>query len=155
MLLFFLVFNSLFIFFEGNDKFIFVATTFRHGARAPTVRGKTDQFGEKWENSMELTGVGKRMHYILGLRNRIRYITEGKFLSEKYKPNELEVFSSESTRAIMSLQSHLQGLYPQSEKLGDSLTEEQLKMSNPPLDINYPKIKEEISNIQMMLYQVV
>ena len=148
MLRFFVIFNSLLLFFEANDKFIFVATTFRHGARAPNLKGKTDQVGENWSNSMELTGIGKRMHYILGLRNRIKYITEGKFLSEKYKPNELEVFSSETTRTVMSLHAHLQGLYPQSERLGDCLTQEQLEMSNPPIDTNYPQIQEEITNLQ-------
>ena len=148
MLRFFVIFNLLLVFFEANDKFIFVATTFRHGARAPNLKGKTDQVGENWSNSMELTGIGKRMHYILGLRNRIKYITEGKFLSEKYKPNELEVFSSETTRTVMSLHAHLQGLYPQSERLGDCLTQEQLEMSNPPIDTNYPKIQEEITNLQ-------
>ena len=83
------------------------------------------------------------MHYILGLRNRIRYITEGKLLSEKYTPNELEIYTSRVDRTIMSLHSHLQGLYPQSEKLGDYLTEEQLEMANPPVNVNYSRIQEE------------
>ena len=148
MLLFFVVFNLSLTFFNADDKLVFVMTHFRHGARSPAARKNIDEVGEKWETSFELTGIGKRMHYILGLRNRIRYITEGKLLSEKYTPNELEIYTSKVDRTIMSLHSHLQGLYPQSEKLGDYLTEEQLEMANPPINVNYPRIQEEYSYLQ-------
>jgi hypothetical protein len=148
MLLFFVIFNLLISFFKGDDKLVFVMIHFRHGARSPTSKGNIDEVGEKWETLNELTGIGKRMHYILGLRNRIRYITEGKLLSEKYTPNELEIYTSKVDRTIMSIHSHLQGLYPQSEKLGDYLTEEQLEMANPPVNVNYPRIQEEYSYLQ-------
>jgi len=128
-----------------NERLIFVATNFRHGARQPSLKNNKlkDKFGEEWDFPKELTGVGKRAHYILGLRNRIKYINERKFLSEKYNVKELEVYSSFSNRTIMSLIAHLQGLYPQSEKLGDVLNEKQLKNSNPPFNLNYSRINEE------------
>lgn len=130
---------------QENDKLIFVITNFRHGARQPSLKnGKTvDQFGEKWDFPKELTGVGKRMHYILGLRNRIKYIDERKFLSEKFNVKELDVYSSLSNRTIMSVISQLQGLYPQTEKLGDTLNDKQLNNSNPPFNLNYSRINEE------------
>ena len=61
-----------------NDKLIFVMLHFRHGARAPTSIGETiiDKIGEYLENEGALTGVGERMHYLLGLRNRLRYIKD-------------------------------------------------------------------------------
>ena len=139
----------LFSCFKGNDKLIFVQTHFRHGARSPTVKkNNVDSVGEPWEYSMQLTGVGKRMHYILGLRNRIKYIIEGKLISEKYLYYEVEAYSSNTERTIMSLLSHLQGLYPQSEKLGDNLTEAQSNDSNPPVNVNYSRISEEFSYLQ-------
>ena len=51
---------------------------FRHGSRAPTSIGETkiDKIGEYLENEGALTGVGERMHYLLGLRNRLRYIKD-------------------------------------------------------------------------------
>ena len=59
-------------------KLIFVMLHFRHGARAPTSMGETkiDKIGEYSENEGALTGVGERMHYLLGLRNRLRYIKD-------------------------------------------------------------------------------
>ena len=43
----------------------------------------TDLLGEKWNNPGELTGIGQRMHYLLGLRNRIRYIEKRKIFVRK------------------------------------------------------------------------
>ena len=63
-----------------NDKLIFVMTHFCHGARAPSaLNNNIDEIGEKWLISGELTAVGERMHYILGLRNRLRYVNEKRF----------------------------------------------------------------------------
>ena len=107
----FLIMNS-----QLNDQLIFVMTHFRHGARAPSaLKNNIDEIGEKWLISGELTAVGERMHYLLGLRNRIRYIDEKKFLSEKFNSNELEVISTNVERTIASLSSHLQGLYEMSK----------------------------------------
>ena len=72
MLIYFL-FSLLFLnTHQANDKLIFVATNFRHGARQQNEKNENDPYGEKWDLPMELTGVGKRMHYILGLRNRVK-----------------------------------------------------------------------------------
>ena len=131
----------------NNDKLIFVMTHFRHGARAPIFGGNTDFMKEYWEYPGELTGVGQRMHYLLGLRNRERYINEKKFLSEKFNTNELKVFSTGVNRTIVSVLSQLQGLYPQKHRLGEILNESQLKMSNPPININYQNIQEEITEL--------
>jgi hypothetical protein len=141
MLLYFLIFCLFFTKLKTDDKLIFVMTHFRHGARSPRSVG-IDPVGEKWEDPMELTGVGKRMQYLLGLRNRIRYINEKKFLSEKYTSNEIYVYTSLISRTIMSTLSHLQGLYPQSEKLGETLTDTQLKTAIPPVNINYQRIQD-------------
>ena len=131
----------------NNDKLIFVMTHFRHGARAPIFGGKTDFMKEYWEFPGELTGVGQRMHYLLGLRNRERYINEKKLLSEKFDTNELKVISTGMNRTIVSVLSQLQGLYPQKHRLGEILNESQLKMSNPPININYKNIQEEITEL--------
>ena len=130
---------------EENEKLVYVMTTFRHGARQQSLKGKkrVDQFGEKWDFPKELTGVGKREHYLLGLRNRIRYIDEKNFLSKKFNVKELDVYTSLSNRTIMSVISQLQGLYPQSLKLGDVLNDIQINNSNPPFNLNYSLINEE------------
>ena len=51
------------------------------------------------------------MEYILGLRNRRRYITEKyNFLSINYNPHELLVYCSEFNRTMISMIAQLQGL---------------------------------------------
>ena len=111
-----------------NDKLIFVMIHFRHGARASNHLDSTkiDKIGEYWENDGELTGVGERMHYLLGLRNRLRYVKQYKLLSEKYNSTELRAICSLRERYQQSLSSHLQGLYPPNENLGENLNEVQL-----------------------------
>ena len=131
------------------DKLIFVMTHFRHGARAPQYfySKYVDYVYEKWENPGELTGIGQRMHYLLGIRNRIRYINENNFLSEKFNPHEMLIYSSCLNRTINSVSSQLQGLYPQFIKQGETLTEKQEEYSKPQVNIDYDIITEEIKNL--------
>ena len=121
-----------------SEKLIFVQTFFRHGARAPIKlnNDSLDLLGVKWTNPGELTPIGKRMEYILGLYNRKRYIT-GKvpFLSQKFDPHELVVYSSDINRTLLSVTSQLQGLYPASPELGDKITPEQFN-AYPPFNIS-------------------
>ena len=133
---------------EINSKLIFVMTHFRHGARSPNIKGNIDEVGEKWDSSGQLTGVGERMHYLLGLRNRLKYVTENKFLSEKYNPSELSIICSTVGRTFVSLSSHLQGLYPESENQGEYLTETQLKTSDPPVNVSKTRIIEEKNELK-------
>ena len=79
IVVFFFIVNS-----QLNDKLIFVMTHFRHGARSPSsVKNNIDDIGEEWLMTGELTAVGERMLYLLGLRNRIRYINEKKIFIRK------------------------------------------------------------------------
>ena len=64
-------------------------THFRHGARAPQIFYNKEKYLdyalEYWNTPGELTPAGQRMHYLLGIRNRIRYIIDGKFLKDKFE----------------------------------------------------------------------
>ena len=130
-----------------SEKLIFVQTFFRHGARAPIKlnNDSLDLLGVKWTNPGELTPIGKRMEYILGLYNRKRYIT-GKvpFLSKKFDPHELVVYSSDINRTLLSVTSQLQGLYPASPELGDKITPEQYNASFPPFNISWEDYADEL-----------
>ena len=136
--------------FIKSEKLIFAALHSRHGARAPLNcdENTIDYLGEKWTNPGELTSTGQRMEYILGLRNRQRYIAgKYQFLSDKFDPHEILVYSTDVNRTMLSITSQLQGLYPMYSKAGNILTEEQLKMSNPPVNISYEEIMNEIENL--------
>ena len=93
----------------SDDRLVFLYTHFRHGARAPSDINDSfyDELGEKWTNPGELTGVGQRMHYILGLRNRKKYVKDETFLSEKFDPHEMLIFSSNYNRTMISCSSQL------------------------------------------------
>ena len=131
---------------DGDDRLVFLYTHFRHGARAPMdIKDDfTDLLGEKWTNPGELTGIGQRMHYLLGLRNRMRYIEKEKFLSEKFDAHEILIYSSNLNRTMLSAASQLQGLYPQSSQKGEKLTEAQEKVAVPQVDIDCEEINNEI-----------
>ena len=149
-----LLFNILIIilfsfsFSENNtEQLIFVVTHFRHGSRAPQYVNDSfmDLVGEKWTNPGELTGMGKRMHYLLGLTNRKRYIEHKQFLSERFDPHEILIYSSLVNRALLSASSHLQGLYPQIAQKGETLSSEQMKLAYPQVDCS--EIEEEINKL--------
>ena len=145
-----IIFLLIFLFsnIKTEDKFIFVMTHFRHGARAPSKYYDSENYldyaKEFWKDSSELTAVGQRMHFLLGIRNRLRYIENKKFLSEKYEPHEILIYSTYKNRTIDSVNAQIQGLYPPYLNYGLSLTEEQEKKAFPPCNINYDNINEDI-----------
>jgi hypothetical protein len=113
----------------------FAFSFWRHGARAPD-RGvvekdgkKVDILGEEWDAPGELTPSGMRMHYLLGARNRKRW---DDLLSDSYDVKEIYVKSTEYSRTMMSVMSHLQGLYPAST--GPVLSAKQITKALPPVN---------------------
>ena len=89
---------------DEKGQLVFVYTHFRHGARGPaynlTVDG-IDYFGFNWKNPQDLTAVGMRMHYTLGIRNRKRY--QG-LLSKTFDPREVIVKSTNFNRTINTIE---------------------------------------------------
>ena len=84
------------------------------------------------------------MHFLLGIRNRQRYIEDKKFLSEKYDPREILIYSTYKNRTIDSVNSQIQGLYPPYLNQGQILTSEQEDVAVPPCNINYNNINENL-----------
>lgn len=109
----FLIFTSLKT-IKSEEKVIFAWQIHRHGARAPYrgVVNYTDVYHENWTEIEELTEVGKRMLYLLGVKIRKRYVEKYKLLSEQYNPQEIYIRSTDVNRTIESIESLLQGLYP-------------------------------------------
>ena len=126
-----------------KSEIIFVFEHFRHGARGPgfglinpvEVRELTDMYGIVWDNNGELTDIGMRMEYILGVRNRYKY---KKLLSELFDPKELLVFSTDMSRTVMSAQAQLQGMFPPFTGVG--IKEREKTQAVPPNPIT-PKLK--------------
>ena len=94
---------------EKNLFFVFIH--FRHGARSPIYLrsdNHTDMLGGKWPTFGELTNLGRKQHYELGLKNRERY---SHYIDEKYDPKEVQIYSTKFDRTINSVQSQLLGFY--------------------------------------------
>ena len=132
-----------------SDRLVFLYTHFRHGARAPLDIDNNfkDKLGEHWPNPGELTGIGQRMHYLLGLRNRLRYIKNENFLSEKFDPHQIIIFSSNLNRTMVSVSSQLQGLYPQKDEQGETLTATQQEIGYPQVNCEDNYIQEALEDL--------
>ena len=150
LMLFLIIFTIYLKLSKIEDELIFAQLYIRHGARSPTslfAKGE-DRLKEKWSGEGELTGVGQRMEYILGLRNRQRYITDKfHFLSETFDPHELLIFSTDKNRTILSMASQLQGLYPISSKKGEKLNSQQIKLALPQVNVSSYEFQQEIENL--------
>ena len=107
---------------------------FRHGARQPTDAPFDPDLWPEYNG--ELTAAGMRQHYLLGKEMRRKYIKEHGLLSETFNHSELYVRSTDVNRTLMSVQSHLLGLYPLGE--GGSFPENYpLERAVPPYLAKY------------------
>ena len=94
----------------ADSKLEMVLEVFRHGAREPLDRPFDPADWTEFQG--ELTLAGMRQHYLLGKEMRKRYIEQTELLSQNFNHSELYVRSTDVNRTIMSVQSHLMGLYP-------------------------------------------
>ena len=81
----------------------------RHGARAPIEDRNLDQFPV---SEGMLTPEGMRQRYLLGRRNRERYVTEWALINATMVPDEVLMISTDVNRTIQSGYSEFMGLYP-------------------------------------------
>jgi WD40 repeat protein len=97
---------------DEEEKLLFAWEHFRHGPRNPyTQINKTtwiDFIGVQWKNEGELSALGLRSHYLLGVATKNRYEN---FLSKSFDTNEIFIISTDVNRTITSAMSNLQGIY--------------------------------------------
>ena len=143
---------SFFIVNISAEKVIYAWQMHRHGARAPYlgVTNNTDFYKEKWIDKEELTYMGKRMLYLLGVRARKRYIDQTKLLSKKYSPQEILIRSTDVNRTIESVECFIQGLYPHGTGyvLQDKVAHDK-SISYPPNKQYHNKFEEVIERFQL------
>ena len=126
MLLFFSIFVS------SHQSTVFLFEHFRHGARSTSKLSadSTDIFNQTWKGDSELTNVGLRQHFILGMHIKRLYTA---FIDSLDVSKDILVLSSKSNRTIMSAIAQLQGIYYNgSSPTIDNITEEQLVHAVPP-----------------------
>ena len=129
------------------SKIIFVFEHVRHGTRTPPFNEGTnfiDQFGTKWEGDGELTVIGKRLHTILGIQNRLKYSSLINF--NKLDPQEIKIISTNSIRTLKSLEAELHAMYIPGT--GDFISDQDIEIAYPPGKEYLPEgIDKEISNL--------
>ena len=128
-----------------SAEIIFVFEQFRHGARGSIFlypSNYVDNYDVPWTGNGELSGVGMRQHYLIGIRNRNKY---KKLFSKTYDPREIYVLSTDQNRTIQSAQSQLLGMFP--PQSGIELTDEELQISVPPNPLT-PEMKKEIKALK-------
>ena len=132
---------------QSISKIIFVFEHVRHGTRTPPFNEGSnfiDQFGTKWEGDGELTVIGKRLHTILGIQNRLKYSSLINF--NKLDPQEIKVISTNSIRTLKSLEAELHAMYIPGT--GDYISDKDIEMAYPPGKEYLPEgIDKEISNL--------
>ena len=97
--------------YKSNDNLYFIFSMFRHGVRVPMDKkliNGVDLLGGKWNKEAELTSAGRKQHYQIGEKNKMRY---SGFLNANYDPKEIIVYSTNTNRTISSAQSQLLGLF--------------------------------------------
>ena len=118
----------------ASQKLLYVMEHFRHGARGPCDgldENGDDYLKIHWETLGELSPMGMRMHYLLGVRNRERYDS---ILSKTFDPREIYIVSTDLNRTIHSAYTQLSGLYPMT--FVPTITDSQTKEALPPNEIN-------------------
>ena len=109
------IFIFLEIFYLTYQKLLFVNAQFRHGARSSLYiidKKNRDIFGNFWEKRGLLTPKGKLQTFLNGVKHRERYSS---FLNNYYNEDEIKAYSTDSYRAISSLECYLNGLYHHEE----------------------------------------
>ena len=130
---------------SNSEELCFVFEYSRHGTRSPsanTFDNKTgkylDYFNFTWDGRGELTPVGMRQHYILGIRNRLKYANFLDF--SHFNHLEILVASTLLNRTIESAYSQLLGMFPPGT--GPQITKDQINLSYPPNNLNKEVINE-------------
>ena len=113
--------------------------THRHGVRNPGVRLPYMPIWFDPSMQSELTQVGMRQEYLLGVYMRLKYSS---FIPESFNPNQIYIRSTNTNRTIQSAYCHSYGLFTYSYKM----TDHQIIASRPPVVSNLSFIENQLES---------
>lgn len=144
LFIFSLLISSIF----SQDKLRWTFELINHGARTPHLgldSNLKDFMNHTWIGQNELTGVGLRQSFLVGYRDRLRYINEKGLISEIYDPRDILVYASENNRTLMSASSLLHGLFLPGT--GPVINPNLVDKAVPPVDpATYEEEKKELDD---------
>ena len=116
----------------SNEEIIFVFEHIRHGARSSVFIDKqyTDIYDIKWIGDGELTSVGMRMLYLIGVHIRTKY---SNIINKNTSLKDLLVYSTDLNRTILSAECQLLGMFPPEK--GEEISEYNMDKAYPPNQI--------------------
>ena len=106
-----------------------------HGARTPHYgldSNLKDFTNHTWIGQNELTSVGLRQSFLIGYRDRLRYIEEKKLIAEEYDPRDILIYASESNKTLMAANALLHGLFLPGT--GPQIDPDLVERAVPPVD---------------------
>ena len=94
---------------EEEQRKIFVLEVFSNGiTSSKTNKNNQDVLGETWLNSEELTNMGIRQQYLLGINDKALYKN---FIDDTFNLKDILIKSLNISYNIQSAYSHLHGIY--------------------------------------------
>ena len=142
----FFIFSIIILQIFTQDELRWTFELITNGASTPRSNldeNLKDFTGHSWIGQNELTGVGLRQSFLVGYRDRIRYIEEKKLISEEYDAREMLVYASESNVTLMSANALLQGVFLPGT--GPTIDPSIVDRAVPPVDpTTYEKEKGEL-----------
>ena len=101
--------------------------------------------GHFWIGQNELSGVGLRQSFLVGYRDRLRYIEEKKLISDTYDPREIFIYASENNKTLMTASSLMHGIFLPGT--GPQIDPSLVDRAVPPVDpSSYIDEKKELDN---------
>jgi len=129
-----------------RGELIFVYEHVRHGARGPSAsydsifNDGVDEYNVRWNYDGELSAIGKKQHYLLGIRNKVKY---EHFLNLKeYNPMEILIHATDYNRTHQSINSELMAMYE--DCLEPELNDDEFKYEQVNLKYMEDSLKEEM-----------
>ncbi|KAI1727298.1 histidine phosphatase superfamily (branch 2) domain-containing protein [Ditylenchus destructor] len=110
---------------KDRDELLLVHAIWRHGDRTPISTYPTDPHQEEsWPQGFgQLTTLGMAQQVQLGKFLRKRYMDELKFLSPRYRANEIYITSTDTNRTIQSAYANMIGMYSYNSTWGVDYTD--------------------------------
>ena len=134
--------------FFAEDKLRWTFELINHGARTPHKgldSNSKDFMNHLWIGENELTGVGLRQSFLVGYRDRLRYIDQYNLISEEYDPRDILIYATENNRTLMSASALLHGLFLPGT--GPQIDPDLVDRAVPPVDPeSYLDEKNELDN---------
>lgn len=97
--------------YANDQHVIFAIDIIRHGDRTPVI--EIPNHPHHWKEGLgELTPLGMRQVFNLGVDARKKYVEEEHLLPVSYQADTIYIRSTDFNRTLMSAQSFLYGLYP-------------------------------------------